>query len=368
MPSPSIGDDPEFDIDDDDMWTEFDTSILSMFEGSGGTSEKPNSTKINDGQANLSKADASNDSIQHDKVGSNINQFGGFMTAGSKKKLESGTDARKKTLALFEDASDDKILANPSNNLHGSIDKHAIHAIPVMTTGFTTGRGNPVKAASSAAMRRAEKLFEETRKENEVSAPLEDITSANNRSESPKCGEKRAADEEFPAEFKYENILSQYGGFRMGSGRAGITVSAEAKRQAVALFNSDSTCRDLTQSTQLVNTDSQLSPPKTPERSQESSTNLLEFSSGENALQSTKNSSATTSTQKSTQESPIRLRNKRITALRGKVKPFKSPLIEGNLEKTKAAINKSVSSVRCKGEKVFNMTSKETESGSMGRF
>lgn len=341
----AMDDDAEFDLDDDDMWMQLDMSAFSKVESS------ILSTNGKD-QTGSPSANLQDQRIQQNKVESNINQFGGFVTGGSKKKLESTADARTTALSLFNDIPGDKIPASTRRQTEEPTFSNPM--APNIPSGFTTGRGNPVKAASSGAIQRAERRFEDSRNGNELPTTLHSSVAEDNLLDNPRCGEKRPAQEELPAEFKYENVLSQYGGFLMGSGRAGISVSAEAKRQAVALFNSDSTCQDLTQSTQMGIMDSQTQqPPGTPERLNSSPARSLESSPEKDSLQSATEKSAS-------QEKipPLQLRNRRITALRGKMKPFKSPIIEANLEKTKEAMNKKFFTVRCKGDKVFDMQCK----------
>lgn len=337
------------------------------------------------------------------ELGASLGRFGGFMTAGSRKALKAGDEATRRALRLFENpGADDLLVENNSTDEASTTLSHQSEENKLESTeyvrpsysksGFTTGLGRPVKASSESAVRRAEQLLldqpntrsldndskAERASENKTTlsdchtsepAEIADLaaTESDHNSEATlKRGVKRPADDNVLEEFRYENILSQYGGFQMGNSKVGITVSVEAKRQAVALFNSDSSTRILTQCTQYKSSHEQESPESSPTTKE---TNLITPHPDEAQKPSNTDltgASAESSSQKlcnpplhTIHGNPSRLprRTRRLlNPPHSKMKPFKSPVIEDKFELTKAAIGKRApGAVRAKGPCVFNM-------------
>lgn len=366
-PIPSKPHDPSKDTnndEDDYMWMDFDVDFSELLQdlNSQELIQSP-TNKEQHGKDTTPETTKNPDHYQDNaQVEYNLGRFGGFMTAGSKKNLNINSEARNKAIALFHDTA--KSLQNdttspPSSSKHIKSTKDPIEQPSPSPPPPSTSAVNSTTATTTPAI-------------------------AHDRT--PEQGEKRALDEdqEPSPEFKYESILSEFGGFKMGSGRAGITVSAEAKRQAVALFNASETTRDLTQS-QSPMRDSVSSQHGSSSNSSNTSGSPLSKMSYNDTNANAVNSSPSspplrkpryaapainaitranappprspvpTITNESPKSLPVR-RRRQPNIEPGKVRPFKSPIIKDKLEYTKAAVNnQSLSAIRGKGPSVFSL-------------
>lgn len=176
-------------------------------------------------------------------------------------------------------------------------------------TGFTTGSGNTLKPVSEDAKRKAMDLFKDdilptnsgftTGSGNILKQPSEKaIKDAAKLFEEPEANKKRTAD----GDLKYDKVINQYGGFQMGNSKKNIDVSSQSKRKAISVIN-----------------DKKESP----------SPSFI---------------------------SPKRNVN-RITEVKKQNRQFKSPIIQSNVELTKAAVsNRNVT--RNRATPVFDLTGK----------
>ncbi|KAI8388854.1 uncharacterized protein BYT42DRAFT_249628 [Radiomyces spectabilis] len=300
--------------------------------------------------------------------------FGGFMKAGSKTRIEAGEDAHQKALSLFSEDNDlhpsDRHVVPSENGAHSSLNMNndssigikspceqpPLHnendsnartiikdtnatekSITTETPDFTTGRGRPIQFSSGTHMLNVTQGNEHAKKQQSVS-----------------CGGKRSAAEarSNDDDYRYENILSEYGGFRMGNSKSVIPVSVEAKRQAVELFNNETVPTQAEQSNQR-STSADIILTENPEVHNNSI----------QAVQMPANDA--TDSMKHTTASPLRILSfssqkrsykRRPVVHQTKVKPFKSPVVHANLEKTKAAIQKTEGpSVRARNPSIFDL-------------
>lgn len=323
--------------EDDYMWMDFDVDFTELLQdlNSQELLQSPINKAQHEGNTPETTQHPTTYQCDNAHVEYNLDRFGGFMTAGSKKNLNTNSEARNKAIALFQDTASSlqKDTSKYSKSTHDDTEQPSVIS-PVNLTTTTSELGEK--------------------------RPLDD-------------------DQEPPPEFKYESILSEYGGFKMGSGRAGITVSAEAKRQAVALFNASETTRDLTQSQSPIrdNTSSQFGSSSSSSNTSGSPLSKMNCSDSQSStvkspLSRPKYSApainaitlAHTSPPRSplpTKESPktlspVRRRRQQPNIAFGKIRPFKSPIIKDKLEYTKAAVNNQTSSaIRGKGPSVFSL-------------
>ena len=283
--------------------------------------------------------------------------------------------------------------------------------------GFMTASGRSVPTTSKDALRKAQKLLLASQsshiEESEIPKKEEKVKEAEQQSISvldPVCGDKRPTDDNHyennqdvvnydgggeQLQFKYEDLMSSHGGFMKANSKTLISVSTAAKQRAVALFNSSETTRELTQASQSPSsqrqsqscsplredsflqsplqqiTDSSPSPLRENsfQQSQQSPLRRINSHQSENIPSSSLLSPppGSASPSKPVAKSPERLpplpphprkrlkRQPQATML--KMKPFKSPVIQSNIELTKAAASgkSSSASARCKGKTVFSM-------------
>ncbi|KAI8142886.1 hypothetical protein BJV82DRAFT_110351 [Fennellomyces sp. T-0311] len=316
---------------DDDMWMEFDVDFESMIHDleKDGALEQPTLNtdtvvKEEPGKDEFVKED----SVDKHKVESTLTKFGGFVNAFTEKSMKSTSKAREKALFLFNQPKDD----DPENGTSIPTDDEPLFNFPKkhrtsepseapkISKGFTTGRGNPVARSSEASLRKAQSLLfapEETNKD-------------------PQCGEKRAAPDDLDVQFKYEDVLSEFGGFKTAKTETTITVSNEAKRRAVSLFNSSESTRELTQASQTTQ--------KSPNSS---------FSSQQSLLRTLSLETETIQPP----PSPDQQVPKPAVRKPAKTRPFRSPVIKEKYELTKAAVSGQPvpGTVRGKGPCVFSM-------------
>ncbi|KAI9322558.1 hypothetical protein BX666DRAFT_1874207 [Dichotomocladium elegans] len=289
------------DDEDDYMWMEFDVdlnALLESVEAKGAPSStqfdtNPDPKEITEvhqqtvvDEQHSSEEEVNVHGVDHRHFESNLSKFGGFMTAGSKKALDANPEARKKALALFETTSDKHTNDDPDQN--GVRAQFSQSLPPKSFGGFTTASGKNMTAPTKEALSKAELLFSKT----DTLQPLRDVLSKesasgptnhtkdiNNGLTSFECqhgydeisqrdmNQSMSGLEDDQVGFKYEDVLSRYGGFKTANSKGDFIVSAEAKRQAVALFNASESARDLTQSTQSQRV------PCSPPRSEPSDSN-----------------------------------------------------------------------------------------------
>ncbi|KAI8063719.1 uncharacterized protein B0P05DRAFT_237095 [Gilbertella persicaria] len=205
----------------------------------------------------------------------------GFQTASGKSLKPVSEESKKKALSIFQELEESK---------------------PVQPTSFMTASKKPIKEPSIQSKQNAKKLFEDLQEFKETKRPLDQPLSADNR---------------------YESVLKQFGGFKRGYSEESITVSDQAKRRAVSLFEKDSTVPSDDVSLKSVST-----VPEMP-------VNV---------------------SLKPTPKTPLVKRNKRIPAIQKQNKPFKSPIIRSNIELTKAAVSNNRNAIKARGNSVFDLT------------
>lgn len=262
----------------------------------------------------------------------------GFTTASGKALKPVSEEAKKIALALFKD-------------------EECKEKMPAMM-GFATASGKPLKPASKKAQKEALSLLEKT--DDEINVDLNHLNgikaasrrflgrpSRANMEMTSKLfekdnemntgqnlqGIKRPFNQSPDSEFKYENVLNKYGGFQMGNSKNNISISSNAKREAISMFENDSTVPNSPKSTSIV-----------PEIASKQVVNNTPFNT------SIKNDEKPSI--------PIQPKHsKRVKTIKKQNKPFKSPIIHSNIELTKAAINNK-SNTKSKGQPVFNLTRK----------
>ncbi|KAG0194791.1 Breast cancer 2, early onset [Apophysomyces sp. BC1034] len=319
--------------EDDDMWIEFDVDLLSMVQD----------VERKESEARAAKRSRKNDTVPIDEIDAeqvefNLNKFGGFTTAGSKKPMNAGSEARKKALAMFADDGDAmppetaqkpdsyrkngstraelntasknylKLTNEVTNNKIMREPKADINKNGGASTGFHASGNHLVKLANSNAN-------ENVLGELDCNSLLR--------------GEKRSATETPTLiDSKHDNILSTYGGFSMGGSKALIAVSDEAKKQAIALLSSDTTASDQTP-VELSHDNN------TPN---EKRMHLLKDQYGDKGSHDKDHLSIASSTYQSRHILPLPSK-KRINSR--KARPFKSPIVQSKYELTKAALSKT---------------------------
>ncbi|KAI9494924.1 hypothetical protein BDB00DRAFT_278581 [Zychaea mexicana] len=449
--------------EDEEMWgIEFDIdfpSLINDLENSGSSTQLDQASN----EPNKQQQETKDALFIKPLMESTLDKFGGFMTAGSKKSVAIDSTARQKALAFFNNApttitkssqtnlpSNDREDCSPKQTVDSRLPLPASSSsssppvsaqatsvtsgknstfdyidtlnaqnqkkpVPTKLGGFTTGSGRPVASSSKEALRKAEDLLQliqslnEESKEPEKKEKQQTLHVPAHVEEQPsKCGEKRPAENDIgpdnidneELQFKYEDVLSHYGGFMMGNSRTTISVSADAKQRAVALFNTSETTRELTQASQ-----SPLSQRPFPPSSPSSSANSQQASplrrtisyEDEPQLQlspqkpnetldsrsqqreatpppppsvppAQEQLSAPTPTQKPMEQvrpsPPHKRLKRRHVAANPKMKPFKSPVLQENYELTKAAASGKLPScsIQCKGRTVFSMHARKASS------
>jgi hypothetical protein len=282
----------------------------------------------------------------------------GFTTASGKELTPPSEQARLKALALLNGDDTDE---------QDQKDK------PVMK-GFETALGKTLKPVSEKAKARADALFKQPEQEKAGSVNVGFKTASGKKLADPSKesiqfvaaileetdeqskGEKRPFEEPLNADYKYENVLNQYGGFQMAHSRKGIQVSVGAKRQAISIFE-EREVPDIPTTTkeQDFNVTSIF-------KSNGTSSNSSSYPTVPDMNPLKPPDSNTTTVSKKLEEKPtatipsLPKRNKRVSAIQKGNKPFKSPIIKSNLELTKAAVkNKNIN--KAKGTSVFDLTS-----------
>jgi hypothetical protein len=230
---------------------------------------------------------------------------------------------------------------------------------PATMTGFSTASGKPLKPVSERAQKAAFALFEKTEDalKEKPNTTYDGIKTAAGKSlnrpsktsvqaasrlfgdEKEKSegqshyGLKRPNDHLIDPELNFESVLDKYGGFLTGNSKKQITVSSRAKKEAISMFEKDSTVPGSPQSASIV-------PEITTAPKQVVHNTPAKASS--NVKQTIPNQLG---------------RSKRFKTSQKQNKPFKSPIIRSNIELTKAAINNKSNS-KSKGQPVFDLTRK----------
>jgi hypothetical protein len=262
----------------------------------------------------------------------------GFATASGKALKPVSKEAKKIALALFRD-------------------EECKEKMPI-TMGFATASGKPLKPPSKKAQKEALSLLEKvddeinvdldhlngikptsekfldrpSRASMEMASKLFEKDNEMNAGQKPQ-GTKRLFSQSPDSEFKYESVLNKYGGFQMGNSKKSISISSNAKREAISMLENDSTVPNSPKSVSIV-----------PEITSKQVVNNTPLNS------STKNDE--------NPSIPIQSKHsKRVKTIKKQNKPFKSPIIHSNIELTKAAINNK-SNTKSKGQPVFNLTRK----------
>jgi hypothetical protein len=356
-PKDSIALGKPFDSQDESIWTDLDIDLFSNMEA--------NSNKQN---------------------GENLKLHSGFQTASGKSIPPPSKEARQKAIDALKDIEQDiasstvlkgfttasgKELAPPSEQarlkalavLKGDNEEEEKNQ-PVMK-GFETASGKPLQPISEKAKERANALFKQLEQE-ELTAPVSGFKTASGKNladpskesiqlaaallketDEQNVGDKRPSDEPLNADYKYENVLNQYGGFQMAHSRKGIQVSASAKRQAIFILEErkvpDIPITEQVNVQSLFKANQSSSYPTVPDVNQDSNTKV-------------EPANTATTTVTTTAAANFPKRNKRVFAAQKGNRPFKSPIIKSNLELTKAAVkNKNVN--KAKGTSVFDLTS-----------
>jgi hypothetical protein len=301
------------DSQEDSFWTELDTDLLSKLESTAQKENQP--TFIEDTVPKTIPLPTS--------------AFSGFTTASGKTLKPPSAEAIQKAMKL--NLYEDNFSKAPATPL---IDEFTI--IPQNTkkdpdnipkiTGFTSASGKPIQAVSEKARQRAIAMFKELNEE--------PINSEPSPQEVKRVSNKRPFDASFN-EAKYENVLKQYGGFQMAHNKKRITVSSDAKKQAISLFEVDSTVPQPLRD--VGNLNKSIDSPIVPDITSKS---------------------LDKDTRKPTTIPALPKRNKRVSAIGGQTKPFKSPVVRSNIELTRAAAQNKNNMNKPKVEPVFDLTSK----------
>ncbi|KAL7330977.1 hypothetical protein PS15p_203236 [Mucor circinelloides] len=326
-----------YDSQDDSMWSNVDLDILSNMEtDSKYAINNPKDIETTD----ISLRSSSMPPPLPLKSESASNTMKGFTTASGKALKPVSDEAKKIALSLFND--------DQEWNKEGK---------PAAMSGFSTASGKSLKPVSEKAQKAAFALFEKADDEmkNKPKNASDGIKTASGKSlhkpsktsiqaasklfgnekelngRQERQGLKRPNDHLIDPELKYESVLDKYGGFHTGSSKKKINISSRAKKEALSLFEKDSTVPDSPKSASIV-------PEITTSPKQVVQNTLVNVSN--DAKQSIPNQLG---------------RNKRFKTSQKQNKPFKSPIIRSNIELTKAAISNK-GSTKLKGQPVFDLT------------
>ncbi|KAF7721120.1 Breast cancer 2, early onset [Apophysomyces ossiformis] len=226
--------------EDDDMWIEFDVDLLPMVEDIEQKRSDERDVKRQRRDETATVNEMSSEQVEY-----NLSKFGGFVTAGSKKHLDTKSESRKKALALFKETEKKQETPNTNGASDSTLDKKSV------TEGLTTALETTAKMNDTESDKRLK-----------AEAPLEadacivsdlchhlPIHSTDDKYEPNPTksldgnfgsGKKQpGAVTPTPIDFKHENILSEYGGFVTGAARAPVVVSEEARKRAIALFSKE---------------------------------------------------------------------------------------------------------------------------------
>lgn len=321
------------------MWSNVDLDLISNMEAD---SKYTINNQKDIGTTDIRIQPSSISSPPPLKHESNSNTIKGFTTASGKALKPVSDKAKRMALALFKEDNE-------------CTDEEK----PAAMTGFSTASGKPLKPVSEKAQKAAVALFEKaddaiqekpnttygrmkTASGKTINKPSKTSIQATSRlfgnQEKPNGGQKqhglkRPNDHLIDPELKYESVLDKYGGFQMGNSKKQITVSARARKEAISMFEKDSTVPDSPQSASIV--------PEITTASKQ-----VVHNTPVNASNDVK------------QSIPTQLgRNKRLKTSQKQNKPFKSPIIRSNIELTKAAISSKGNS-KLKGQAVFDLTRK----------
>ncbi|KAF1804124.1 hypothetical protein FB192DRAFT_1088794 [Mucor lusitanicus] len=325
-----------YDSQDDSMWSNVDLDLISNME-----------TDSNDAVNNQKGIDATDIHVRPSSVSpplpltyeSKPTAMKGFTTASGKALKPVSDEAKRLALALFNEDEERKVEGKPA-----------------VMTGFSTASGRPLKPVSEKAQKAAFALFEKaddalkekpnttyggikTASGKSLNKPSKTSIQAASRlfgndktangGQQKQHGLKRSNEHLIDPELKYESVLDKYGGFQTGSSKKQITVSSRAKKEAISMFEKDSTVPDSPQSA-----------PTVPEMT--TASKQVVHNTPANASNDGK------------QTIPHQLaRNKRFKTSPKQNKPFKSPIIRSEL--TKAAISNKGNS-KLKGQAVFDLT------------
>lgn len=221
---------------------------------------------------------------------------GGFVKAGSGKKIEVSDRAKLTAKTLFEEEEDTPTL-----------------------TGFKTASGKVLKEISETAKQRVIDLFRDLEED------------ANQ-----KISNKRPIEEPLDTCTKYETVIDKFGGFQMGNNQRGVAVSSNTKRQAVSVLDVDST----------VPSPSKLMTEKDLNNNEPSKPLVVPDVKNQ--------SSDSTPLKPSTSSSMLPKRGNRVSAIQKQNKPFKSPIVRSDLTR-QAVENKNINN-KLKTKPVFDLT------------
>lgn len=325
-----------------------------------------------------------------------INQFGGFQTGNSKKSFDISSQAKRRAISVFSDEPEAGIDIKKAR-FASPINKNKASNLQNKTTNsnFTNPEIESLPSKRHWEDEEEDNTIHKLQKYNsEAPAPLQKpsfVTAAGNKLKAPSAESVQKAAALFTdAEKteKYDKVIHQFGGFQMGNSKKSFDISSQAQRKAISIFNEpEETTTDAEAEAKTI----RLSPtPITMKKPgalgrhvtfspRKDSTNSLEQNkSVKHVLDTSKKdvkkldessnpgsptgtsskSSSPIGSPSSKPSSPVSLIPKRNISRPSiaarKNKPFKSPIIQSNLELTKAAVHNRATA-KAKLTPVFNL-------------
>ncbi|KAI9359166.1 hypothetical protein BD770DRAFT_66178 [Pilaira anomala] len=325
-----------------------------------------------------------------------INQFGGFQTGNHKKSFEISSQAKRRAISVFSDESEAGIDSKKARFAFPINKNKAINLQNKTTSSNLTNLG--IESLPSKRHWEDEEedntIYKLQKYNSEAPAQLQKpsfVTAAGNKLKEPSAESVQKAAALFTdAEKteKYDKVIHQFGGFQMGNSKKSFDISSQAQRKAIRIFNeSEETATEAEEAAETIRLSPTpitikkpgslgrhvtFSPRKDSTNSSEQNksakhvldtpkkdvTKLDESSNpGSPTGTSSKLSSpiGSPSSKPSSPASLIPKRNiSRSSIATRKNKPFKSPIIQSNLELTKAAVHNRATA-KAKLTPVFNL-------------
>ncbi|KAI9307687.1 hypothetical protein BJ944DRAFT_8991 [Cunninghamella echinulata] len=309
-------------------------------------------------------------------IDNNLQQFGGFKTAGSKKDIKPSDMALKlaneNAFCLLPPQSSQSLspFTSLSQNIH---QKNSLLTSKEPITGFTISHGIHLNEPSIEVRKKADDIFfsdptlpSDNQSESEIKEPVS-VSSKHTNYQNIHTESTLTSSE--LGQLRHDNLIGKYGGFFKASGKKEIQVSETAKTQALKFFQAseseknaddnssknravtdvfpqlfhekDLPCVTKNCSTSELNSQE---PPNIVTRKDSMHNNLLPTSSINNGqsqqyqykdnLEKTLPSERLNLSSKIMSNNQLQQRKNRASIRQYKVKPFKSPAIDLNLVKT----------------------------------
>ncbi|CAO3633040.1 unnamed protein product [Cunninghamella echinulata] len=227
---------------DDDIWLEFeDINIPEELINAG---DREESIKVTESSIKDQVEAQLTTSLEW--IDNNLQQFGGFKTAGSKKDIKPSDMALKlaneNAFCLLSSQSSQPLssFTSLSQNIY---QKKLIPLSKEPITGFTTSHGAHLNEPSIEARKRANDLFFSdltVSPQHQSGSEIKELISIN--SKHTNCQNINTESTLKPSElaqFEHDSLIGKYGGFFKASGKKEMQVSETAKAQALKFFQVD---------------------------------------------------------------------------------------------------------------------------------